>query len=157
MNLSKFLITGWKIKFPNAFAYTDECLGKFIEEFVLENNTSLILILTPERLISYLSQQENPAIGFLFVDEAQKIAQSDTRSITTYVAIEKTLKKYPTVKIYFSSPNISNPEIFLKLFRKQSRILLKQKKTTVAQNLFLLTWEMENFHIITMMDSRKCQ
>ena len=75
-----------------------------VSEFVLENNTSLISVLTPERLISYLSQQENPAIGFLFVDEAQKIAQSDTRSITTYVAIEKTLKKYPTVKIYFSSP-----------------------------------------------------
>lgn len=107
-----------------------------VSEFVLENNTSLILILTPERLISYLSQQENPAIGFLFVDEAQKIAQSDTRSITTYVAIEKTLKKYPTVKIYFSSPNISNPEIFLKLFRKTEQNSFKTEETTVAQNLF---------------------
>ena len=50
-------------------------------------------MLTPERLISYLSQNENPSIGFLFVDEAHKIAQDDTRSVTTYVAIEKTLKK----------------------------------------------------------------
>ena len=64
-----------------------------ISELILENNTNLILVLTPERLISFLSQNENPSIGFLFVDEAHKIAQDDTRSITTYIAIEKTLKK----------------------------------------------------------------
>lgn len=60
-----------------------------VSELALESNTSLILILTPERLISYLSQDVNPPIGFLFVDEAHKIAQNDTRSITTYIAIEK--------------------------------------------------------------------
>lgn len=64
-----------------------------VSELILERNVSLVLVLTPERLISYLSQNENPSIGFLFVDEAHKIAQDDTRSVTTYVAIEKTLKK----------------------------------------------------------------
>ncbi len=112
-----------------------------ISGLVLENNTRLILILTPERLISYLSQKNNPAIGFLFVDEAQKIAQPDIRSITTYVAIEKSLKKYPTVKIYFSSPNISNPEVFLKLFRKTEQNSFKTEETTVAQNLFFADLE----------------
>ena len=52
------------------------------------------------------------------------------------VAIEKALKKYPTAKIYFSSPNISNPEIFLKLFRKTEQNSFKTEETTVAQNLF---------------------
>ena len=107
-----------------------------ISELILENNTNLILVLTPERLISFLSQNENPSIGFLFVDEAHKIAQDDTRSITTYIAIEKTLKKYPTTKLYFSSPNVSNPDILLKLFRKDEQNSFKTEETTVAQNLF---------------------
>ncbi len=107
-----------------------------ISELILENNTNLILVLTPERLISFLSQNENPSIGFLFVDEAHKIAQDDTRSITTYIAIEKTLKKYPTTKLYFSSPNVSNPDILLKLFRKDEQNSFRTEETTVAQNLF---------------------
>lgn len=107
-----------------------------VSELALESNTSLILILTPERLISYLSQDVNPPIGFLFVDEAHKIAQNDTRSITTYIAIEKTLKKYTTVKLYFSSPNISNPEVLLKLFGKSIQNNFKTDETTVSQNIF---------------------
>ncbi len=107
-----------------------------VSELILERNVSLVLVLTPERLISFLSQIENPSIGFLFVDEAHKIAQDDTRSVTTYVAIEKTLKKYPATKLYFSSPGISNPEVFLKLFRKTEQNVFKTAETTVAQNLF---------------------
>lgn len=107
-----------------------------ISDLIIESNTNLILVLTPERLISYLSQEGNPEIGFLFVDEAHKIAQDDARSITTYIAIEKTLKKYPTTKLYFSSPNVSNPEVLLKLFRKDEHNNFKTSETTVAQNLF---------------------
>jgi len=107
-----------------------------ISDLIIESNTNLILVLTPERLISYLSQEVNPEIGFLFVDEAHKIAQDDARSITTYIAIEKTLKKYPTTKLYFSSPNVSNPEVLLKLFRKDEHNNFKTSETTVAQNLF---------------------
>ena len=107
-----------------------------ISDLIIESNTNLILVLTPERLISYLSQEGNPEIGFLFVDEAHKIAQDDARSITTYIAIEKTLKKYPTTKLYFSSPNVSNPEVLLRLFRKDEHNNFKTSETTVAQNLF---------------------
>ena len=112
-----------------------------VSELILERNVSLILVLTPERLISYLSQNENPSIGFLFVDEAHKIAQDDTRSVTTYVAIEKTLKKYPTTKLYFSSPCISNPEVFLRIFRKSEQNVFKTAETTVAQNMFFADFE----------------
>lgn len=108
-----------------------------VSELVLEANVKLILVLTPERLLSYLSQNENPPIGFLFVDEAHKIAQDDTRSITSYVAIEKTLKKYPDAKLYFSSPNVSNPEVLLKLFQRGGQNHFQTDETTVAQNMFL--------------------
>ena len=50
------------------------------------------------------------AIDNKFVDEAHKLAnEKDSRSVTTYTSIEKTIKKYGNIKLYFSSPNVSNP------------------------------------------------
>lgn len=111
-----------------------------ITELPTNENNNYILILTPERLISYISQDKNPPLGFLFVDEAHKIAQSDdSRSITTYTSIEKTLKKYSNVKLYFSSPNVGNPEVLLNIFRNSSRgNHFKTTETTVAQNLYFI-------------------
>jgi superfamily II DNA/RNA helicase len=99
-----------------------------------------IFVLTPERLISYLSQSDSPPIGFLFLDEAHKLAGStDTRSITTYTAIEKVQNRYGNVKLYFSSPNISNPEIFLELFdRNTDQKCYNTEEVPVSQNLFFI-------------------
>ena len=115
-----------------------------ISEFFTEETINYILVLTPERLISYISQ-ENPPIGFLFVDEAHKIAQNeDSRSITTYTSIEKTLKKHPNIKLYFSSPNVSNPEVFLKIFRNtQEKNYFRTDEAPVAQNLYFADLENE--------------
>ena len=56
-----------------------------IAELPINEQCNYVLILTPERLISYISQEKNPSIGFLFVDEAHKLAQTeDARSITTW-------------------------------------------------------------------------
>ena len=110
-------------------------------EISSEEIHNFIFILTPERLISYLSQDSNPAIGFLFVDEAHKLAQEkDARSVTTYAAIERTLNKYGrNVKLYFSSPNVSNPEVFLNLFHKDlSKNYFKTDESPVSQNLYFI-------------------
>jgi len=111
-----------------------------INDFISEEPHNYILVLTPERLLSYLSQDENPPIGFIFVDEAHKLAnEKDSRSVTTYTAIEKTLRKYGNVKLYFSSPNVSNPEIFLKLFdRNNEGATFTTNESPVSQNLFLV-------------------
>lgn len=111
-----------------------------IAELPANEQCNYVLILTPERLISYISQEKNPSIGFLFVDEAHKLAQTeDTRSITTYTSIEKTLKKYPGIKLYFASPNVSNPEILLSMFRNgKAENTFKTQETPVAQNLYFI-------------------
>ncbi len=97
-----------------------------------------ILVLTPERILSYISSLDNPPIGFLFVDEAHKIAsQKDSRSVTSYLAIEKLLKKNPNLNLYFSSPNVSNPNVFLDMYGKGNNQSYRQiKETSVNQNLF---------------------
>ena len=112
-----------------------------VSEIATEEIHNYIFVLTPERLISYLSQDSNPSIGFLFVDEAHKLAQEkDARSITTYSAIEKTLNKYGrNVKLYFSSPNVSNPEVFLSLFHKESaKNSFRTEESPVSQNLYFI-------------------
>lgn len=121
-----------------------------INDFVGDEPYNYILILTPERLISYISQENNPSIGFVFVDEAHKLAnEKDSRSVTTYTSIEKIIKKYGNVKLYFSSPNVSNPEVFLELFdRNKPNRTFKTNESPVSQNLFFIDLISQNIELI---------
>ncbi|MEN8185494.1 MAG: DEAD/DEAH box helicase [Bacteroidota bacterium] len=121
-----------------------------VNDFIGEQPHNYILVLTPERLISYLSQENNPPIGFVFLDEAHKLAnEKDSRSVTTYTAIEKTIKRYGNIKLYFSSPNVSNPEVFLKLFdRNKPNSTFKTNESPVSQNLFFIDLLSQNIELI---------
>jgi len=120
-----------------------------VSDIITEEKYNYIFVLTPERLISYLSQENNPPIGFVFLDEAHKLANNtDTRSITTYTAIEKVQKKYGKIKLYFSSPNVSNPEIFLQLFnRKENDNYYSTEESPVSQNLYFIDLTNRNFEL----------
>ncbi len=98
-----------------------------------------IFVLTPERLLSYLSQKNNPSITYLFIDEAHKLAaEKDSRAVTAYSAISKALRRNPNLNLYFSSPNVANPEVFLKLFKKDEKQFFRTIETPVSQNLFFV-------------------
>lgn len=98
-----------------------------------------IFVLTPERLLSYLSQKKNPNIAYLFIDEAHKLAaEKDSRAVTAYSAISKALRRNPNLNLYFSSPNVANPEVFLKLFKKDEKQFFRTIETPVSQNLFFI-------------------
>lgn len=81
-------------------------------------NPHYIFVFTPERLLHYFSVASNPTIEYVFVDEAQKILSDDTRSAVYYHSISLAERK--SCKLFFSSPNISNVDVFLKLFNKTS-------------------------------------
>lgn len=103
-----------------------------------------IFILTPERLLNFHNSKVNLDIGFLFVDEAHKLSEDGDnaeRSITEYNAIDLTIKKYPRIKVYFSSPNILNPDVFLSLFNKNVKYSKSIKESPVAQNLYVVDVE----------------
>lgn len=98
-----------------------------------------IFVLTAERLLSFLSQKKNPPLAYLFVDEAHKIAaEKDSRAITAYSAISRALRQNPNLNLYFSSPNVANPEVFLKLFDKDEKNCFRTIETPVSQNLFFI-------------------
>lgn len=76
-----------------------------------------VFVFTPERLISYLGERENPVIDYMFIDEAHKIiTEKDSRSPLYYHAI--LLAERKSIKLYFASPNIPNADVFLQLFEK---------------------------------------
>lgn len=110
-----------------------------VSEVPVESQQRFIFVLTPERLLSYLSQSGNPTFSYLFVDEAHKLAAAtDMRAVTAYSAVSKALKQNPNLNLYFASPNVSNPEVFLKLFKKDENLSYKTKETPVSQNLFFV-------------------
>lgn len=108
-----------------------------IPETFKNENSRYIFVFTPERLIAYLSEIANPRIGYLFIDEAQKVvSEKDTRSPLYYHAILQAERK--SIRLYFASPNIPNPDIFLKLFKKSTEESISIKSSPVSQNRFFL-------------------
>lgn len=106
------------------------------EAFRIEEK-KFIFIFTPERLTAYLAEFSNPKIGYLFIDEAQKVTSpNDTRSPLYYHAILQAERK--SIKLYFASPNIPNPEVFLKLFEKSTEEAKSVKSSPVSQNRYFL-------------------
>ena len=96
-----------------------------------------IFVFTPERLISYLAEHDNPKLDYLFIDEAHKIvSEKDTRSPLYYHAILQAERK--SVKLFFASPNIPNPDIFLRLFEKSFEESLCVKSSPVSQSRYFL-------------------
>lgn len=96
-----------------------------------------VFVFTPERLIAYFSNVDNPRIDYLFVDEAHKVlAEKDSRSPLYYHAILQAERK--SVKLFFSSPNVGNPEVFLKVFEKNLDENLYVEVAPVSQNRYFL-------------------
>ena len=101
------------------------------------DNEKYVFVFTPERMIAYLSEKNNPLISYLFIDEAQKIiAKKDSRAPLYYQAVSMAERK--SIKLFFASPNIPNSDIFLKLFDKSTDECMVIKEAPVSQNRFFI-------------------
>ena len=102
-----------------------------------KDNAKYVFVFTPERMIAYLSEKNNPLISYLFIDEAQKIiVKKDSRAPLYYQAISMAERK--SIKLFFASPNIPNSDIFLKLFDKSTDECMVIKEAPVSQNRFFI-------------------
>ena len=108
-----------------------------VPQFFGGESRKYIFVFTPERLVSYFSNLDNPSIQYMFVDEAQKIVQeNDSRSPLYYHAISMADRK--SVKLYFASPNIPNADVFLEIFDKSTNESVSIQDTPVAQNRYFV-------------------
>lgn len=100
-----------------------------------EQNKSNVFVFTQERLHWFLIGNDSAQIDLLIIDEAHKI-EDGNRGILLQQKIEEIVKQNPSIKVYFSSPFTSNPEILLENVLNDSR---KDKVNTqfvsVNQNL----------------------
>ena len=101
-----------------------KCLSKQSKKF--------IFVFTPERLVEYFSDNSNPALQYVFVDEAQKILMIDSRAAIYYHALSMAERK--SCNLFFSSPNITNSDIFLSIFDKSTEESLHIEESPVCQN-----------------------
>lgn len=107
----------------------------------LNEEHHFIFVVTPERLLYILNGLESPDIDYLFIDEAHKISSKDGRSAFYYMVVQKLLEReYPT-HIFFSSPNIPNPEVYLQLipdWKNTQKIGMAVEYAPVSQEKFII-------------------
>ncbi len=107
-----------------------------------------IYILTQERL-QLLLAQEPSKIDVLVIDEAYKLADDD-RGILLQHVIEKSILKYPALKVAYISPQAENPEILVE--QADRKFSQRYENVTVNQNLIWATqkrgtkWKLEVCH-----------
>lgn len=115
------------------------------------NGETNLFVFTQERLHWYLLQSTNPKVDFLLVDEAHKIDNSN-RGILLQRKIEEIIETNPDVRLFFSSPFTSNPEILLEnIGKSKSTETINTEFVAVNQNLLFVSqvknkpkeWEIE--------------
>lgn len=107
----------------------------------LKEEHNFIFVLTPERLLYLLIGNPSINIDYLFIDEAHKISSKGSRSAFYYKVVDMLCRKEEKPHVIFASPNIPNPEIYLKLIPEAYNIN-EQKLTTsfapVSQMKYLI-------------------
>lgn len=80
-----------------------------------EKNRNYVFIMTPERLLYLLINEKDVHLDYLFIDEAHKLSGADKRSAFYYQFVHMLSERDDKPRIFFASPNVPNPEIYLKL------------------------------------------
>lgn len=107
----------------------------------VDGQKSNIFVFTQERLHWFLTNnQEHPIrIDFLIVDEAHKI-EDGNRGILLQQKIEDLILANENMRLYFSSPFTSNPELLLDNIHRNSRKdIVNTQFVAVNQNLIYVT------------------
>ncbi len=96
-----------------------------------------LFVMTQERLQLILTNHPDAAFDLVIVDEAQAIGDGGRGVILTAV-LEELTRRNAAVQMFFASPNVSNPQIFGRLFGLKNYRHHKSRDIAVAQNLIHL-------------------
>lgn len=94
---------------------------KSVNEIQDEDKHSHIFVMTPERLLYLLTSDVDCNLGYVFIDESQRISTKDIRSTFYYQVVDLLQKEESAPLISFASPNIPNPQIYLELINKEKK------------------------------------
>jgi superfamily II DNA/RNA helicase len=103
------------------------------------NKQHKIFVFTQERLHWFRSELPLHTIDVIIIDEAHKI-EDGSRGILLQQKIEDVVRDFPSVKIFFSSPFTSNPEIFLEgIPLTKTQVPIKTEFVSVNQTLIYVS------------------
>jgi hypothetical protein len=108
-----------------------------VSEEMIENKG--IFILTQERLNQLCSNANDLTfdIDLIIIDEAQQIAEG-ARGILLEYTIKRVKELWSDIKIFFMSPLIRNPEMFINEFELKDTFSIYERLPTVNQNIITL-------------------
>lgn len=110
-------------------------------DIALEGKHNFILVLTPERLLYLLIGKPDLQIDYLFIDEAHKMSGKNSRGPFYYKTVDMLKNRKNPPHFIFASPNVPNPEVYLRLLTDISEHSGNKLRTTfspVTQVKFLL-------------------
>lgn len=84
-------------------------------DYSLEEEHNFIFVMTPERLLYLLIEKRDIKIDYVFIDEAHKMTGKNSRGPFYYKTVDMLAQQDPKPHFVFASPNIPNPEVYLKL------------------------------------------
>lgn len=85
------------------------------DDMVLMGQHNFVFVMTQERMFHLLVTKPELAIDYIFIDEAHKISQHDSRSVFYLKILSMLSSRKNKPHVIFASPNIPNPEEYLKL------------------------------------------
>ena len=87
-------------------------------DIALEEEHNFVFVLTPERLLYLLISNPDLHVDYLFIDEAHKLSGKNSRGPFYYKVVDMLLQKEHKPHFIFASPNIPNPEVYLRLMNE---------------------------------------
>lgn len=98
----------------NVLIEKDYRIVSAIGEIYLQQDHNFIFVMTPERMHHLLIERQDLTIDFVFVDEAHKISERGGRGSYYFKVIPQLRRLANPPAVVFASPNIPNPEIYLR-------------------------------------------
>lgn len=119
-------------------------------DYSLEEDHNFILVMTPERLLYLLISKPEFKIDYIFIDEAHKMTGRNSRGPFYYKTVDMLAQQKPMPHFIFASPNIPNPEVYLKLVteaQKGEENAISSTFAPVTQFKFLISQETKSIRI----------
>ena len=120
-------------------------------DYSLEEDHNFILVMTPERLLYLLISKPEFKLDYIFIDEAHKLTGKNSRAPFYYKIVDMLAQQKPEMPHFiFASPNIPNPEVYLKLVTeagKGTENALSSTFAPVSQFKFLISHESKSIRI----------
>lgn len=125
---------------------------EYVETFGGQN---FIYVMTPERLSVLIAQNSNLRLAHLFIDESQKVTETDSRSIFYYEIFDQISKWECKPKITFASPLVPNPGVFKKIVNLNDNSNgIRITESPVAQIKFILDVYQKNLLVYDDLNRR---